>query len=228
MSTYVVSDLHGNYYKFLLLLNKIKYNPQEDTMYILGNVVDNGPQPIELLKLIMNDKSMKMCAGKHEIAMLQAYLTKEFEFVDKWRKDMGGEITYNQYNALSEEERFSILDFIGSCPLYFSNDNLVMLSAGLLVNKTALNGKKRKFEEVMAEQSETTLYWIEEEFYSRPALEDRTVIFGNSTVQKIRGTKDYRLWFDKINEDKICVNSGVAIGGKLGCLKIETMEEFYV
>ena len=38
---YVVSDVHGNYNLLVKLLNKIKFSRQ-DTLYILGDVIDKG------------------------------------------------------------------------------------------------------------------------------------------------------------------------------------------
>ena len=42
MATYVISDIHGMYNKFTELLNKIKLK-DTDTLYILGDVLDRGP-----------------------------------------------------------------------------------------------------------------------------------------------------------------------------------------
>ena len=46
MATYVISDIHGMYNKFTELLNKIKLK-DTDTLYILGDVLDRGPDPIK-------------------------------------------------------------------------------------------------------------------------------------------------------------------------------------
>ena len=41
MATYVISDIHGMYNKFVELLNKIKLK-DTDTLYILGDVLDRA------------------------------------------------------------------------------------------------------------------------------------------------------------------------------------------
>ena len=53
MATYVISDIHGMYSKFIELLNKIKLK-DTDTLYILGDVLDRGPDPIKTLLKIMS------------------------------------------------------------------------------------------------------------------------------------------------------------------------------
>lgn len=45
---YVMSDLHGCYQEYREALEKINFNEQ-DTLYVLGDVVDRGPEPIKLL-----------------------------------------------------------------------------------------------------------------------------------------------------------------------------------
>ena len=44
--TYVMSDLHGCYDKYAQMLEKIGFG-DGDTLYILGDVIDRGPDGIE-------------------------------------------------------------------------------------------------------------------------------------------------------------------------------------
>ena len=53
VATYVISDIHGMYSKFTELLNKIKLK-ETDTLYILGDVLDRGPNPVKTLFEIMS------------------------------------------------------------------------------------------------------------------------------------------------------------------------------
>ena len=41
MVTYVISDIHGEYDKFMELLDKIKLK-ETDTLYVLGDILDRG------------------------------------------------------------------------------------------------------------------------------------------------------------------------------------------
>ena len=52
MATYVISDIHGEYDKFITLLEKIDLK-DSDTLYILGDVVDRGPNPVKTLLKLM-------------------------------------------------------------------------------------------------------------------------------------------------------------------------------
>ena len=48
---YAMSDIHGEYEKFITMIEKIKFMSQ-DELFVLGDVVDRGPKPVELLSYI--------------------------------------------------------------------------------------------------------------------------------------------------------------------------------
>ena len=39
---YVMSDIHGEYERYLAMLEQIAFS-QDDTLFVLGDVVDRGP-----------------------------------------------------------------------------------------------------------------------------------------------------------------------------------------
>ena len=47
--TYVISDIHGCYDKYMQMLDKIKFK-DSDEMYVLGDVVDRGEYPVKVLR----------------------------------------------------------------------------------------------------------------------------------------------------------------------------------
>ena len=49
---YVMSDIHGNLRRFKSVMEKIALKP-DDTLYVLGDVVDRHPYGIEILQEIM-------------------------------------------------------------------------------------------------------------------------------------------------------------------------------
>ena len=46
--TYAVANLHGCFDKFKRLLKEIRFS-DDDVMYVIGDIVDHGEEPIELL-----------------------------------------------------------------------------------------------------------------------------------------------------------------------------------
>ena len=63
---YVMSDLHGCYDMFLQMLEKIKFN-NDDTLYILGDIIDRGDNGIKILLDIMKRSNVIPLLGNHVI-----------------------------------------------------------------------------------------------------------------------------------------------------------------
>ena len=68
---YVMSDIHGNMRRFRSVMEQINLQP-EDTLYVLGDVIDRFPYGIEILQELMAMPNVKMLLGNHEYMMLNA------------------------------------------------------------------------------------------------------------------------------------------------------------
>ena len=66
---YVCSDIHGYYERFRKLLKKIDFS-LDDEMYVIGDVIDRGPEPIELLLYILSQPNIHLLIGNHEHMMM--------------------------------------------------------------------------------------------------------------------------------------------------------------
>ena len=62
--TYVISDISGNYQKFRELLDNVLIT-DSDTLYVLGNTVDFGDEPMELIEDISMRANVYAVAGAH-------------------------------------------------------------------------------------------------------------------------------------------------------------------
>ena len=56
---YVMSDIHGNAIRFNSIMEQIDLQP-EDTLYILGDVIDRYPDGIRILRLLMSMPNVQM------------------------------------------------------------------------------------------------------------------------------------------------------------------------
>ena len=66
---YVMSDLHGEYGKFRTMLNKIHFC-DDDVLFVLGDVVDRGPEPVKLLLDLSMRPNVFPLMGNHELMAL--------------------------------------------------------------------------------------------------------------------------------------------------------------
>ncbi|MBR4581243.1 MAG: fructose-bisphosphatase class III, partial [Lachnospiraceae bacterium] len=106
MSTYVISDIHGQYKSFLKMLDLIRFG-EDDVLYCLGDVIDRGPDGIKIIQYMMKHDNIELFMGNHELLMLDA-LKNEYEIQNKNRLDTddidiwldpcnGGLPTYNAF-----------------------------------------------------------------------------------------------------------------------------------
>ena len=109
---YVCSDIHGQYDLFRDLLRRIDLQ-DSDTLYILGDVIDRGPDSTGLLLDIMERPNIELFLGNHELMMLDYYAGAGIPGL--WfRAANGGAVTEAQMQALTAGERHRIREYIRS------------------------------------------------------------------------------------------------------------------
>jgi serine/threonine protein phosphatase 1 len=85
-----------------------------DELYVIGDAIDRGSDGIEILKYIKNHKNMTFLLGNHELMMLTSVDTEGTPECTGFNSELwlyynGGEITFNKYAELMEDERKSLL-----------------------------------------------------------------------------------------------------------------------
>ena len=68
MSTYVCSDIHGQYDLYKTMLNEINFT-SEDHFYILGDMIDRGEDGIRVLQDVASRPNVTCLLGNHEYMM---------------------------------------------------------------------------------------------------------------------------------------------------------------
>ena len=71
MATYAVGDIHGCYDAFLRLLAAVGFNPRADTLWLTGDLVNRGPQSLEVLRWCrQNENAVVAVLGNHDLHLL--------------------------------------------------------------------------------------------------------------------------------------------------------------
>ena len=107
---YVCSDIHGQKALWDRLLRELDLKP-EDTLYVLGDVIDRGPESMPILQEIMRSSNIEMFVGNHELMMLD-HLDRTGDPTNWFLGNNGGRKTLAEYRKLPENERKEILDFL--------------------------------------------------------------------------------------------------------------------
>jgi predicted MPP superfamily phosphohydrolase len=74
MSTFAIGDVQGCYKEFRKLLNEINFNTQKDTLWLTGDLVNKGPQSLDVIKYVMDlgDKAITVL-GNHDFYLIASY-----------------------------------------------------------------------------------------------------------------------------------------------------------
>ena len=70
--TYAISDVHGMGHLLDQMLEKIAFS-EADRLYVLGDLIDRGPDPAGVLDLAMERKNIIALKGNHEDAFVDWY-----------------------------------------------------------------------------------------------------------------------------------------------------------
>lgn len=232
---YIISDIHGCYHEYMELLNKIKFS-DKDQLYILGDAVDRGPEPIKVLKDIMNRQNVIFIIGNHDFIMYTLMRKLAVEITAKnydnyladadildyhlWLQD-GGWVTAEQFRALSKKEKADILDYLSEASLYetieYGGKRYILVHAGLAnfsPDKDLDDYDLYDFLEERADYSKR--YYPDENTY---------LVTGHTPTIYIDGWRKTEVYRKNghIAMDCCCVG-----GGKLAAYCIETEEVTYV
>ena len=115
MNIYACSDIHGQYGLFQKMLKDIRFS-DDDLLYIVGDVIDRGPESIPMLLDIMSRDNIICLLGNHELMMYTNYRFPEKE--NYWlHSSNGGTVTRNAFNKESKDTQKAILGYLGGMAL---------------------------------------------------------------------------------------------------------------
>ena len=83
MAIYVTSDAHGHVHALDEALSKISLT-SDDTLYVLGDMIDRGPDPVGVIKLVRSLPNARVLKGNHEQIMLDAIIGQDPLDAETW------------------------------------------------------------------------------------------------------------------------------------------------
>lgn len=230
---YCVSDIHGHYDKWCELLKKIHLT-DEDTLYVLGDVCDRGPEPTRILLDMMDRVNVIPIAGNHDVLasyclhLLTQELTEELaeeldtntmRMIMEWLSD-GGQATAADFKKLSKEEQETLLDYILDFDLY------AQVSAGGKEYFLVHAGLEHFSPEKLPEDYSMADMISCRTDYEKEYFPDKILVTGHTPTQLIPGNPNPGRIYKKHNH--LAIDCGCGFGGALGAVCLNTGEEFYV
>lgn len=217
--TYVMSDIHGMGTLFEQMLEKIAFG-SADRLYILGDMIDRGPDPDKVLDLVMSHRNIHALKGNHEDGFVEWY--------DRIYDKSQQKYYYNTYDVLmkkyTREKIQKYVEFMRFLPLYkkLRMEDTCYLMAHASTEEI-LRVWKRK-ERILWDSSMTD---------RKKGIPGYVSIVGHVPTFIIRGYpegKPASIWHSE-DGTLIAVDCGAVFPeckGRLGCICLETREEFYI
>ena len=242
---YCVSDIHGCFKAFEKLLETINFS-QEDTLYILGDVLDRGEEVLPLLNYIQEHENIILLKGNHEAIALNCLYNFDISSVDTklWGQN-GGDVTLDAFMNLKGHEKRNLLHFLNNLKTYIEVD------AGDYHYLLVHGGFDTSLSESVEEVKEDELLWYRGPYLQKPYF-DKVVVSGHiptlglypyfrkSLIFRQYDEKyyDYNMIFEAMKDAKesniinlkhfIYIDGGCVFGHKLACLRLEDQKTFYV
>lgn len=231
---YVISDIHGDLDKFYRIRDVIRFQ-DEDVMYVLGDVLDRAPFGLDILLDIMYTSNIRFVLGNHEKMFMDYFdvcmqgiekgmidrdlpvlwqMSYSNEFVSELWMSNGGRMTVENSRRYSLNQLKNIYNFLKKCPL---KEEIELEGKKFLL----VHGKPSEIDD------EDCMLWGQVE-PSDTFFGDQIVVFGHTPTAHYQDDTPMRIWKGK---QKIGVDCGCGwqkSGGRLGCVCLETMDEFYV
>ena len=229
---YVLSDIHGNERRFHSILHQIDLRP-EDTLYVLGDVIDRHPGGLRILRQLMAMPNARLILGNHEYMLLRALghpadaNPDDGTALAHWYRN-GGDVTHRHWKFLRKPTRRQILDYLLSLPTSREvaiGDTTYRLVHGAPAELWAQNDDLR-----YRTPTHFSVWRRLEEHDPMPP--DVTVIFGHTPTRHYRDIAPMEVWY---GENRIGIDCGSGYPeqgensryGRLACLRLEDGRVFY-
>ncbi|BDD09129.1 serine/threonine protein phosphatase [Fulvitalea axinellae] len=207
-----ISDIHGCPKTFEALLDKVRYSPNKDRLFLLGDYVNKGPDSKRVLEIIYDLKkrfpdNVTALLGNHDQQALSF-----FEHGNPAKTLVNGRSFGEIFPDLKKKERIRFRDFFRQCPLYAELPDFLLVHAGF--DFTAKNIFK----------NEDAMTVIREFVVDPKKTGNRPVVHGHvptrlSTIKQHIADKDWNMPLDNG-----CVYADTQEGmGQLICLDLDTL-----
>lgn len=232
---YVMSDIHGNMRLFRSVMEQINLQ-REDTLYVLGDVMDRYPDGVTILQELMVMPTAKLLMGNHDYMMLCVMDTETIRDLDeieqykapsRWYRNHG-DITKQALEDLDEATRERILAFVRNLPLSYEIE--VNGQSFRLLHAAPL--ELYRSHRWSYNSSTEFAVWHRWPLYEELPFDTDTIfIFGHTPTHYFNKKRDpleiYR-W-----KNRIAIDCGAGFPpdevphGRLACLRLDDMQEFY-
>lgn len=225
---YVMGDLHGCYEEYAMMLTKLDFGPS-DLLYVLGDVVDRGPEPIALLRDMACRANVYPVLGNHEYMALSILkrlsvgagvdtLPEKYRGRLKSWLSEGGDTTLRGYLALTPDEREDVLDYLGDFALY---EEITAGGQGYVLTHGGIEGFEPE-KELGEYHARDFISGVPD--YEKVYFPEKTLVSSHSPT----GTKGRDVGRAFRANGHLGVDCGLVYGGRLCAVCLDDGREYYI
>lgn len=217
-----IGDVHGMYEKLIKLMDKIRFNPDEDLLIFLGDYIDRGPDPGRCLQYIFalqqQYPDVVVCLmGNHEVMMSSYFMQKRgsynnliVDYAGSWL-DNGGLETLKQLDEMDADTKEELLQWVMNLPVKYQYQDYFFCHAGVDPDVP------------LAVQNEFDMLWRRQQWWEQYKGEE-TLVVGHTPVQKVMKLTGKERRTPKplflTNHVIMCDTGAYMSGGKLSCVDV--------
>lgn len=212
---YCISDIHGEFDRYKAMLDLIQFS-DKDTLYVLGDVIDRGPNGVDILLDIMNRKNIHMILGNHE-AMCLATIGPHNEIGARrlWQQNGGSRTRKDLLYHRDVNVRNAIISYLMKLPDHMDIE---------------VDDKPFHLVHGFPADDQFNRIWGRPNRNNPSPIPGKTVIVGHTPTPFL--TDDYdnpcRIWHGNGIIDIDCGCGHQWIENRLACLCLNNMDEFYI
>ena len=217
-----IGDVHGMYEKLIKLMDKIRFNPDEDLLIFLGDYIDRGPDPGRCLQYIFalqqQYPDVVVCLmGYHEVMMSSYFMQKRgnynnliVDYAGSWL-DNGGLETLKQLDEMDADTKEELLQWVMNLPVKYQYQDYFFCHAGVDPDVP------------LVVQNEFDMLWRRQQWWEQYKGEE-TLVVGHTPVQKVMKLTGKERRTPKplflANHVIMCDTGAYMSGGKLSCIDV--------
>lgn len=212
---YCMSDIHGELDRFKAMLDLINFS-SDDTLYIIGDVIDRHPGGVEILKIIKDTPNMFMLLGNHEQMCLDTLGPNSVYGNRRLWLENGGSNTYRELlYVCSLAERSRIIHFLSTLPDHFDVE---------------VGDSKFHLVHAMPSDDPDDRIWRRPKPDDPPYFEDRIAVVGHTPTCYMSGDMEspFAVWHGNGLIDIDCGCGNKTELRRLACLRLDDLKEFYI
>jgi bis(5'-nucleosyl)-tetraphosphatase (symmetrical) len=124
MATFAIGDIQGCYQELIQLLDKLHFNPARDNLWFTGDLVNRGPQSLEVLRFVkgLGEGAMTVL-GNHDLHLLAVSMNRQRHF----------KASDTLQSVLAAPDREDLIGWLRTRPLLHHEEGIgwTMVHAGL-------------------------------------------------------------------------------------------------